>query len=132
MREANFNVSSMNYTELQNLAKTIELKGETIYDSLNHIKSLFEQMREEGFAGTTLTTVLQTLDKISSLPSDVKQTCEQFKQYADRAIAEVTTSETEVLQTLRLIINADPTRYEMPGWYVTNDATNQFSANDIV
>lgn len=132
MNGTNFNVSSMNYIELQNLSKTIELNGETIYDSLSHIKSLFEQMREEGFAGSTLTTVLQTLDKISSLPSDVKETCEQFKQYADRAIAEVTTSETEVLQTLRLIINVDPTKYEMPEWYVTNNNTNPLSANDIV
>ncbi len=132
MNTSKFNISAMNYAELDNLARTIEANGQTIYDSLYHIRATFEEMRDAGFAGSTLTAVLNTLSKLGNLPEDVRNTCEQFKKYADQAIDEVTGSENQVLQTLREIIDADPLKYELPEWYSNSSSGSNLNANDII
>lgn len=133
MNGSQINVSSMNYGELDNLARTIEVRGERIYDSLNNIKNIFMEMRDAGFAGTTLNAVIDTLDRIGGLPEDVRRTCEDFKRMVDGAIAEVTDAESKILRTLEELINSDPIVYEFPEWYTmpTGDGVN-LSADDIV
>ncbi len=131
MNSANFNVTAMNYVELRELSQAINTNGERIYQSLNHIKSTFARMQDAGFAGSTLKTVIDTLDKIGGLPEEVRDTCQSFKNHADQAIEEVEASENKVSGALTAIINSDPKTFELPDWYKQEIFTNTGSTVNI-
>lgn len=124
MNTANFNVTAMNYQELRELSQSINTNGESIYGSLNHIRQNLLRMQDAGFAGSTLRSVVATLDKISGLPEEVREICQSFKNYAEQAIEEVELSENKISGILTEIIDSDPKNFELPDWYKAENVSN--------
>lgn len=116
MNSKSLNVSSMNYADVEGVAKTIETNGQIIYDSVNAIRALFQKVEEAGFAGSTLDAMLQAMDKLTYIPSEIQEYCQKFSSTALAAVEEVRASESQVLVKLTEIINGDPMTYELPDW----------------
>lgn len=113
------NVSFMNYGDVAEVAKTIEVNGDLIYNSLNNIRSEFMKMQEAGFAGSTLSALIQALDRVRNIPEDVQSICQQFATFANQAVAEVREAEAANANTLDQIISMDPMSFEVPEWSVS-------------
>ncbi len=116
MDSKNLNISSMNYGDVEQVAKAIEVNGQVIYDSINNIVSLFRKIEESGFAGSTLQSVVEAMDKLNYIPNEIQEYCQAFSSTAYAAVEEVKSSESEVLTKLTEIISGDPTTFEIPEW----------------
>ncbi len=116
MNSKNLNISSMNYGDVEQVAQTIEINGQIIYDSINNIVSLFHKIEESGFAGSTLQSVLEAMDRLTYIPNEIQEYCQKFSNTAHVAVEEVKSSESEVLVKLTEIISGDPTTFELPDW----------------
>lgn len=116
MNSKNLNISSMNYGDVEQVAKAIEINGQVIYDSVNTIRNLFQQIESSGFAGSTLQAVLGAMDKLTYIPTEIQEYCQKFSATAYAAVEEVKQSESQELTKLMDIVNSDPTKFELPDW----------------
>lgn len=117
----NLNISSMNYGDVEDVAKTIETNGEVIYDSLNNIRSGFLKMQDAGFAGSTLTAVVEAMDRVRNVPEDVQAACRSFAQFAYQAVNEVREAETQNTTTIEQLLSINPMEYEVPSWAMATE-----------
>lgn len=115
------NVSSMNYADVEDVAKAIEINGEVIYDSLNNIRSEFLKMQDAGFAGSTLTAVIEAMDKVRNVPEEVQAACRDFAQFAYQAVNEVRDAEAQNAATIDQLLGINPMEYEVPAWAMTTE-----------
>ncbi len=117
----NLNISSMNYGDVENVAKAIEINGDVIYESLNNIRLEFIKMQEAGFAGSTLEATIEALDKVRNVPEKVQETCKQFSTFAYQAVSEVKEAESKNEYTLEQIVTIDPMTFEVPEWSIVGE-----------